>query len=75
MTWQEVFAETDILRDLITRVGEGGFAAVFREVGVRPHVYYYDKLRTACLEPRQGRCGAPDCPVVDKWLGVPITLH
>lgn len=49
MTWQEVFAETDTLRDLITRVGEGGFAAVLRELGVRPHVHYYDRLRAACL--------------------------
>jgi hypothetical protein len=48
MTWQEVFADADILRDLVTRVGEGGCVAVLRELGVRPHAHYYERLRTAC---------------------------
>jgi len=49
MTWQEVLADANTLRELVTRVGDGGCAAVLRELGARPHVYYYDKLRMACL--------------------------
>lgn len=48
MTWQEVFADADILRDLVTRAGEGGCVAVLRELGVRPHAHYYERLRAAC---------------------------
>jgi len=48
MTWQEVFTDADALRDLVTRVGEGGCVAVLRELGVRPHAHYYERLRTAC---------------------------
>jgi hypothetical protein len=67
MTWQEVFADADTLRDLVTRVGEGGCVAVLRELGVRPHVYYYDRLRVACLAggipvPRYRRPRAPKAP-------------
>lgn len=49
MTWQEVFADRIVLRDLVTKVGEGGCVAVLRELGLRPHVHYYAKLRAACL--------------------------
>jgi hypothetical protein len=48
MTWQEVFADPVALRELIARVGSGGHVAVLRELGIRPHVHYYDKLRAAC---------------------------
>jgi hypothetical protein len=48
MTWQEVFADAATLRDLVTRVGEGGCVAILRELGVRPHAHYYERLRTAC---------------------------
>jgi hypothetical protein len=48
MTWQEVFADAETLRDLVSRVGEGGCVAVLRELGVRPHIHYYERLRAAC---------------------------
>lgn len=47
-TWQEVFADEVALRALVARVGQGGYVAVLRELGRRPHVYYYNRLRDAC---------------------------
>jgi hypothetical protein len=49
MTWQEVFADRATLRELVIKVGDGGCSALLRELGVRPHVYYYERLRAACM--------------------------
>lgn len=47
-TWQQAFADPVVLRHLVTEAGGGGVAAVLRQLGVRPHVYYYDRLRESC---------------------------